>query len=300
MSSVTGRIKEVKQPRGGYLKPSDFHKEIYDDHITLAPTENIHSAILGMATDYMVRFMLDDNPEEAFKVCRWGYENRLDALIDTIPDEVALELKKERGYKKLSLGDIKRGLIAINDGDNSADELIERIVGLDDESIVAVCKLVTYDVWLRDPIGASLAKGPAEINPDADTIHNIRTMIQRSVSFWKMKGPITKDGFAFSEENECGKVLKSGYTKTVTHGDGDYLTKDTMWEFKTTRSNITSKHTLQLLMYYIMGKHSEMDIYREIKKIGLFNPRLNVAYTLDVDNIPSDIIETVEKEVICY
>lgn len=73
-----------------------------------------------------------------------------------------------------------------------------------------------------------------------------------------------------------------------------------MWEFKTTRSNITSKHTLQLLMYYIMGKHSEMDIYREIKKIGLFNPRLNVAYTLDVDNIPSDIIETVEKEVICY
>ena len=33
MASVTARIKEVKQPRGGYIKPSQFEQIVYDDGI---------------------------------------------------------------------------------------------------------------------------------------------------------------------------------------------------------------------------------------------------------------------------
>ena len=49
-----------------------------------------------------------------------------------------------------------------------------------------------------------------------------------------------------------------------------------------------------------MGQHSDMDVYKSIKKLGFFNPRLNTMYVLDVDTISDDVIKAVETEVICY
>jgi hypothetical protein len=53
-------------------------------------------------------------------------------------------------------------------------------------------------------------------------------------------------------------------------------------------------------MYWIMGNHTSNDIYRNITKIGFFNPRQNKSYVLETEKISSDIIKTVETEVICY
>lgn len=83
--------------------------------------------------------------------------------------------------------------------------------------------MVGYDVCFR--AGIIGYKPVEEINPDKDTIENIVTMINRSLSFWKEYGPITKDGFTF----------EGGYTDTISTGDGDYLTKDTLWDFKVSR-----------------------------------------------------------------
>ena len=149
----------------------------------------------------------------------------------------------------------------------------------------------TYDVWLRNPIGAMLAKGPEETTPDNITIKNIRAMVNRSLEFWKIYGPVTIDGFTFETD---------GYTDVVNSGDGDYLTIDTLWDFKVSKSKPTNKNTLQLLMYFIMGKHSGKDEFKNIKKLGIFNPRLNTVYLLDTSVIPIEIIKEVENEVICY
>ena len=116
-------------------------------------------------------------------------------------------------------------------------------------------------------------------------------MVERSVSFWEKYGPITVDGFTFEEK---------GYTSTVDSGDGDYLTANTLWDFKVSKTNPTNKHTLQLLMYWIMGQHSEKEEFRNITRLGIFNPRLNTVYTLDTSAVPKDIIMAVEKDVICY
>lgn len=102
-------------------------------------------------------------------------------------------------------------------------------------------------------MGALMAKGVDETNPNKDTIKNIRLMVERSVKFWNEYGPIIKDGFTFEP---------NGYTKTVDTGDGDYLTADTLWDFKVSKSKPTNKHTLQLLMYWIMGQHSGQDTYK--------------------------------------
>ena len=49
-----------------------------------------------------------------------------------------------------------------------------------------------------------------------------------------------------------------------------------------------------------MEQHSGQDIFKGINKIGIFNPRLNNAYTIDIADISSDIIKEVEEKVICY
>ena len=38
----------------------------------------------------------------------------------------------------------------------------------------------------------------------------------------------------------------------------------------------------------------------ELKKLGIYNPRLNIVYLIRVNRITEEIIKTVEREVICY
>ncbi|PWX27537.1 hypothetical protein, partial [Clostridium perfringens] len=203
MVSVTQRIKQIKQPRGGYIRPKEFNITILDDNIKLNEKENIHSSLVGLAVDYMTRYSIGTPINEAFKISIMG------ASI---------------------IGESK-----------FAQKLIEEIEGLDDNSIVNACKLVGYDVCCR--AGIIGYKPVQNINPDKDTIDNIRYMIKRSLKFIEIYGPIIKDGFTF----------EGGYTNLVSKGDGDFLTKSTLWDFKVSTKNPTNAHTLQLLMYYLMG-----------------------------------------------
>ena len=60
------------------------------------------------------------------------------------------------------------------------------------------------------------------------------------------------------------------------------------------------EHTLQLLVYYIMGLHSVHPEFNGVKKLGIFNPRLNTAYTVDIATIPQETMDAVSREVIGY
>ena len=260
MSSVTQRIKEIKQPRGGYIKPSQFKLQKIDDEKILNEQENVHASVIGMAVDYLTRFVMGADILEAFKIYWMGAKD-------------AESMFKQKSALK------------------TAQKLLVGIKGLDNNSVINACKMVTYDVWYRNPMGAMLAKGVEETNPDLETIENIQIMVERSVKFWEEFGPIIQDGFTFEP---------NGYTDTVNTGDGDYLTVDTLWDFKVSKSKPTNKHTLQLLMYWIMGQHSGQKVYKNITRLGMFNPRLNFVYTLDLADIAPEIIEEIERDVICY
>ena len=260
MSSVTQRIKEIKQPRWGYIKPSQFNIQKIDDEKILNEQENVHVSVIGMTVDYLTRFVMGADVLEAFKISYMGAR-------------VAESMFKQKSALK------------------TAQKLLVGIKGLDNNSVINACKMVTYDVWYRNPMGAMLAKGVEETNPDLETIENIKIMVERSVKFWEEFGPIIQDGFNFEP---------NGYTDTVNTGDGDYLTIDTLWDFKVSKSKPTNKHTLQLLMYWIMGQHSGQKVYKNITRLGIFNPRLNFVYTLDLADIAPEIIEEIERDVICY
>lgn len=261
MSTVTNRIKEVKQPRGGYLKLSSFTVNKIDDGCTLAEKENINPSIVGMAVDYLTRFAMGAEPSDAFDISLRGAENAKQILLQNEP--------LEKAYILLS---------AIED--------------IDEQSIISACKLVSYDAWFRNPEDARFyAVSPDDINPNVDTIQNIKTMVLRSVSFLKQYGPVVASEFTFEPH---------GYTNTVNAGDGDYLTKDTLWDFKVSKNKPTSIHTLQILVYWIMGQHSGQKMFKTVKNIGIFNPRLNEIYLLNIKDIPSGTIAEIEKDVICF
>lgn len=260
MTSVTYRIKEIKQPWGGYVKPNSFTEIELDNLQELNPKENISPALVGLVVDYLSRFK--------------NGTSRLKSFEPSIKGALASE------YDFGQEGNIL-----------TAQKLINGIKGLDNFSIINACKLVTFDAWFRNPYTARNYKTASETNPDMATIENIRIMVERSLRFWETYGGIVQDGFTFEHK---------GYTKTVSSGDGDFLTSDTLFDMKVIKGNITSSHTLQLAMYYLMGKRSGKTMFDNIENIGIFNPRRNRVFTLEVSKIPQEILEAIERDVICY
>ena len=66
MSSVTGRINEIKQPYGGYLRPSAFKTTVINDGITLNEQENRHASTIGLVIDYFTRFVMGADKRGSF------------------------------------------------------------------------------------------------------------------------------------------------------------------------------------------------------------------------------------------
>ena len=250
MASVTQRIKEIKQPKGGYISPSSMQKIQLKDDFELNEFENIHASLIGLVVDYMTRYLNGTPKEKAFFISLLGAEK----ITET----------------------------------KNAKYLLDKIQGLDDESIICACKLVGYDVCFR--AGIAFYKPVVDINPDNNTIFNIKIMIERSLNFFTQYGPIIQDGITF----------EGGYTSTINAGDADFLTENTLWDFKVSNSAPKTAHTLQLLVYYLMGKRSNNSNFNSINNIGIFNPRKNVIYLKSISEIDTEIIKEVEQKVICY
>ena len=264
--TVTGRIKKIVQPRGGFINPRLFKiTDLYDTNI-LSEDESIHPSLVGIAVDYLSRLMYDGNKSAAFDISMRGY-SQLKRYYPYVDRTVTI-----MGY--------------------DAPTLLSNINGLDDDSIRNACRMVTYDVWYR--VGPSVGintKGDNAIEIDQATIENIRVMVNRVLNFFSLYGPVTKYGFTFG---------RRGYTDVVDGGDGDFLTKDCLWDLKVSKNSITKDHTLQLLMYWVMGIHSGLPEFENIEKLGVFNPRLNKVFQYSISNIPQEVITDVEMNVLGF
>ena len=160
--------------------------------------------------------------------------------------------------------------------------------------ISAAIKLSGFDVVYR--AGADRYKPIELIEPDNATIVNVMIMVDRSLGFFDEFGPLVMDGFTFGGAGGG----PSGYTEVVDSGDGDFLTQDTLWDFKVSSNHPTKEHTLQLLMYYLMGLRTVRSEFMTITHLGVFNPRLNAVYRVAVSDIPMDVIVDVAGDVIGF
>lgn len=155
--SVTGRIKMVAQPNGGYIRPKQLECIQMADNVVLHAAENIHPGLIGTAVDYMTRYLISHNARQAFDISLAG-----------------ARLVSEIGI---------------------AEKLASNIIGLDNNSIINAIKLSGYDVAFR--VGPGYYKPIQQIAPDKDTIANVRMMLHRVEKFLETYGPIVESGFTF-------------------------------------------------------------------------------------------------------
>ena len=249
--TVTQRIKVIQQPAGGYIPVSAMCVKQYRDTFSLNDKENIPANYVGLAVDYLTRFRVTGNLEEAFDIPILG----------------AKILFHYYGMCKEFMHCL---------------ELLESVKAGDISSAV---QLTAYD----DVYRAGIIDLP-KLLPDGATIENIKIMVNRGVSFLKR----------FSEI-KTGITFEGGYTDIVVNGDCDYLTDNSLIDFKVLRGNVTKNHTLQILIYYLMGLHSiHSSEFQKVKWLALFNPRKNIVYYIDVRRIPEAVINEVSRKVICY
>lgn len=212
-------------------------------------------------------------------------ENIAPGLVGLVVDYMTRYMMNGDVRKAFAIS--RRGAALIGQSTGCA-ELLSSIHGLDDASLTAAARAAGYDVCFR--VGLSAFRPVDLIMPDRDTLENIRIMVKRSLRFFEIYGPVTVDGFTF----------QGGYTSTVDTGDGDFLTEDTLWDFKVSKKDPTNKHTLQLLMYYLMGLRSIYPYFQAIRWIGIYNPRLHRVYRYELSNLPVETINEIETNVIGY
>ena len=265
MANATDRVKQVVQPKGGYV-PIKLVKELrIKDDTPLISRENIKPWIVGLAVDYLTRLMLGTDKNEVFKMSITGSYNFLELYHYSDPARHGTSFYNIRRFYSN----------------------IRKENYLSDISIYCTCNLVSYDVCYRE---VPYWFNGTEVRPDKQTINNIRQMVLRSLDFLKIFGPVVKHGFHFG----------GGYTETIDKAEGDYLTKDTLWDFKVLNTFPNNANRLQVLVYYLMGKESNREEFKSINKLGIYNPRFNAVYLINTLDINEDTMEDVKKNVIGY
>lgn len=246
--------RELEQPAGGFLNPHAMSEYELDnnDELYSCEMENVSGGEMGMAVDYLTRYQLTGNLNEAF----------------------AISLKGAEKIGKLE----------------TAEKLLEKIHDLDDESVLAAIELSSFDVVIRNPMAYVNGGWNPARNVSDETIKNIQIMIKRCLQLFDEYGPVT--GYEL--------VFPGAYTDNVSSGDADYMTADTLWDIKTTKADINIDETFQLLLYYLLSQHSELDQYKAIKKVGIYNPRLNKVHIISVDDIDKRILSYINRFVIGY
>ena len=276
METVTGRIdtvfKTIIMSAIDFLKLSDFEKIQLDDRIVLNKKENLDASIVGRTVDYMSRLAYSHDFKKSF-------------YLPLIGLAIAAERKKDNTFFYETLEILWK--------DMSADVL-------SDKAITATCRLASFDVWERNPSQAIKYHNIESINPDHETAQNIRCLLKRTLYFYNRERIFyNRDTVKFDDG-----YLEGGFTDTVGKGDFDFLTSDTLFDLKVvqeaTLKRSAKKYILQILMYWIIGKHSGNEVFKDITKIGFFNPRSNAAYVLNMSKVSPDIIRFVEDYVICY
>lgn len=269
MISVTQRIAQIKQPRGGYLPVAKFEVTQFKDNRYMRDIDSRKwAARVGLVVDYISRWLYCGvSKEKAFEISLLGAQ------------------EAQKHYPNIPF--MENAMVYLS-------KITQPLTDYD--SIVAALRLVGYDVFYRVPeiFDKPFESKEADAIPE-DVVRNIHVMLLRSGEFFQ---------YLVKQQNGVPLIpeytFEGGYTDTVGAGDGDFASVDTLWDMKCIKGEITPKYTLQILMYYIMGLHSVHDFYKGIKYLGFYNPLLNKMYKVSVSEIDANTRAIVEKDIIGY
>lgn len=259
------------QPRGGFLPPKNFTAKPLTDNPRYIKLVEIcckggvlAPQSLGLVFDYILRvdmaIIVGTNPA--------------DAVLNAF--EVSL-----------------LGAKVVNKLDDAL-KLAAKIANLFEERhknfkkiVQTASELVVYDTVFRAGYYNPDAE-PPKIN-DGDR-NAIELMLAATEAYLLEKEHLVSLGFGF------GALA----AEKVASSDGDILTADSVIDLKCSVKEPTSKHTLQLLLYYILGLHEHSDLFRPLKYIKIINPRLGMVYSYEISKIDLEVLKHIESEIMGY
>lgn len=250
--TVSSRARSYVQPKSGFIPPVLFVSKKYNDGKRLNYKENIEARYLGEAVDYLTRYRITGDAEEAFDISIRG--------VNIMYQETGN--KTLRDYARDCFSRIKK------------------------DDVAAAIQLSAFD----DAYRAGKFDIP-QLEPDKDTVENVDIMTNRGVEFLQNS----------SNQIYPGLDFRGAYTDIIVNGDCDYVTDNSIIDFKVIRGEISEKYTLQILMYYLMGLHSKhKEIFEKLEWLAFFNPRKNLVYYHRISNIPESVLDEVARKVIGY
>lgn len=159
-----------------------------------------------------------------------------------------------------------------------AEVLRAGVSGLDDASIANACRLCRYD-------GNPYRTRDRTAEPDERTTSNIREMAERSLAFAEARGGAASVGF----------TIGYGYNG-IAADPGTFTTRDAMWILDVASAAPEKKDTLRLLVHFLLGSISPE--FAKVRRIGIYNPRLDTAYGIAVAEIPRSTLKSVESDYV--
>jgi hypothetical protein len=165
MATVMQRIKQIKQPRGGFIPPKTLEQAQFLDSHELNTVENLSPMVMGIMVDYLTRYAQTGSVEEAFAIPLRGLE-----LAKTYTPEWPM---------------VKQ-----------ADDLLDKIDGFSEVSLDAATIFTTFfDTYYR--VGPRVAQTLDPKAPDTATRQNMMIMVDRSITFFTAVSPLVASDLTF-------------------------------------------------------------------------------------------------------
>ncbi len=275
MSSVSELVDNIEQPAFGILPISYFErKELRQDSYVLTNKSSIPAIHLGLIVDYCVKYILGVKLSDILHVEYAGYAEhiRVSAIrfFDSISEQALTQIYIEDERKNICLSDF-----------------VSRVENAEtfEEFVTNMLYVIQYGDFIRNIRFAFNRVGEVFTTKlSEDEIRDILIFFMRTQSWIG----------TFDKVVPMYKFKPYGYNNTVTSGEGDFCTENTLWDLKVSNGEPTTKDTLQLLIYYIMAKHSGNKLYKNVNSIGVYNPKLDATWLCDMSKVDSRIVNRVK------
>ena len=257
------QVAKIPQPRGGYLPSRYLSTETFSDEKTLPENRLVSPMILSKVVTRLAELSVLQGP---------GTGSFLPTIRLTVlqPEIEAFCFREFHG---------KPGSTEL------ARSLLQKVKGLDKESVDAVFRLCAYS-YQCSCSGYHRPVKPLEVS-DQD-IEASLLLLRRIQAFWN----------AGSKPLFVNYPVKGGWG--IQEGQIEFLAANGIYAIQCRTGKPSATDTLSQLLRYLMLKHTVSAGMEHILRIGFWNPIQNKIFFYPLDRVEPDLCSWLEKSVIGY
>ncbi|MCV3743491.1 hypothetical protein OF377_01135 [Ureaplasma sp. ES3154-GEN] len=311
--NATAFIKDLEQPRGGYLPHKMFKR--CEKFTQIEPYKpNIDQILWGTLVDYLMRINLEKDLDQnklkdILKVSIYGINNAIkrDKFDDFISEKTFFEnLFGMFNYKNINCKknyDIISLLCRYDQNyrQNQTDYIYELLKHEQKiwENLKSQYGLDQNEQKARSKLRNFLFDDVCKVK-DTDLVlsytdyKNLYAMVQNTLAMFDhlLKTSISKQQYS-------GLTFDGAPCCYIYGADLDYIIGDHLVEMKTTKQEKVNKNwSYQLLIYYLLGRRcSNQAIFEKIRYFTIINPKMNILMSLDITTLDEEFFKKHDAQI---